>query len=492
VLLSKVLGYVYRIIIARYFGPEIYGLFTLAITILSLFVFFFALGLGDGISRYIPLYRGKKEVAKIQHVVRITAWISLFSGIIAALALFFLSNFIAVNLFHNQGLVIYLQIFSFLIPIMIFAQFFLNILRAYEHIKWFSFIFNILQNLVKVVFIILLILMGVGSNSVVFSHFLGISSMLIVGYLICRYKVPQVFEKSMLSSGKKKSITKEIIHYSLPFMPFSIMSILLYWIDSFSIGFFKDAAAVGLYNAAVPIAMLLSFVPELFTQLFFPLINKEFSRKNFRLIGELSRQVGKWILLLNLPIFILMIIFPGTLINVLFGQEYLVAIDALRLLAIGAFISSIFVVSNNLVSMAGKSKLFFANIVAASILNIVLNYFLVPIYGITGAAFATMIASILLSLLFFIEAKYYTAIVPFRGSMLKILAVSLIPTILVIFLRKLIPINLLTLILMGIFFVVVYLGLIILTRCFDANDMMIWAAIKRKIFPFLSPSLNNV
>ena len=37
-LVSKILTYLYRIIIARYFGPEIYGLFSLALTIVSLFI----------------------------------------------------------------------------------------------------------------------------------------------------------------------------------------------------------------------------------------------------------------------------------------------------------------------------------------------------------------------------------------------------------------------------------------------------------------------
>jgi len=70
VVLSKVLAYVYRIIIARQFGPEMYGVFSLAIMIGGWFAAFSALGLSDGISRFIPIYRGKKEVEKIRYIFR--------------------------------------------------------------------------------------------------------------------------------------------------------------------------------------------------------------------------------------------------------------------------------------------------------------------------------------------------------------------------------------------------------------------------------------
>ena len=69
VFLSKILAYAYRIIIARSFGPEVYGLYSLAITVLSLFVFSFSFGLADGLLRFIPIYRTKDEKDKIKKAI---------------------------------------------------------------------------------------------------------------------------------------------------------------------------------------------------------------------------------------------------------------------------------------------------------------------------------------------------------------------------------------------------------------------------------------
>ena len=65
----------------------------------------------------------------------------------------------------------------------------------------------------------------------------------------------------------------------------------------------------------------LSFAPELFISLLFPLISKDYSLGKIKLIKELTKQIGKWILIINIPILLLIIIYPGTIINLLFGQE---------------------------------------------------------------------------------------------------------------------------------------------------------------------------
>jgi hypothetical protein len=92
-----------------------------------------------------------------------------------------------------------------------------------------------------------------------------------------------------------------------------------------------------------------------------------------------------------------------------------------------------------------------------------------------------MLAYILGSILFFIQTKYYLSIIPVRRKMLRILLVSIIPTLLLIYIKQFVPVNILTLILQGILFVLVYFILILFTNCLDKNDLMIIKTIKEKI-----------
>jgi len=251
-------------------------------------------------------------------------------------------------------------------------------------------------------------------------------------------------------------------------------------IDSFVIGYFRTASEVGFYNVAFPIATLILITPSLFMRIFPPLVTKEFSRKNLDIVKRLSKQTGKWIFMINLPIFLLMIIFPGTIINLLFGSEYLAAENSLRFLAVGFIFFSMSMVLENLILMIGKSKLTLINMLLASILNLFLNIILVPKYGINGAAFSTMLVYIILSIVFLLQVKHYTSIVPLKRNMFKIFLSIIPPTILLVYIRRFIPINLWTVILQAIFFILFYLFLIFITKSLDKNDIMILKAIKEK------------
>ena len=232
----------------------------------------------------------------------------------------------------------------------------------------------------------------------------------------------------------------------------------------------------------MPIAALVAIIPELFMQLFFPLITKEYSRKNLSLIKELSKQIGKWIFLFNIPFFILLFIFPGTAINLLFGSKYLAAENALRILSIGALLSSMFLISSNLLSTVGRSKTILIDIVLAAGLNLVLNSIFIPMSsilfienpsGLEGAAIATLISTAFLNLLFLFQAWKSTAVIPLRRKMLRILVCALVATLIILMIKPYVVINLFSVIMLAVFFFLIYTVLIFTTKSLDSNDMFI-------------------
>jgi len=230
------------------------------------------------------------------------------------------------------------------------------------------------------------------------------------------------------------------------------------------------------------------------------MINRHYSNKNFELIKQLSKQLGKWIFMLNFPVFILIFIFPGAAINILFGSQYLIAQNALRILIFGSFVASLAIISNNLLSMAGKSKLVLIDIIIAFILNVLLNLILIPMpsiwgmnnqLGINGAAIATAFSIIFLNCLFFFQAKMYLRIMPLRAKMMNILLMGVIPAAVLIYIRIIFPSqNIFLVALLALGFLLVYAFLILMSRSLDDNDWSIIRAIWRKIVSRRS-SLNN-
>lgn len=500
ILVSKLFSYLYKIIIARYLGANLYGLYSLSIAIILFFAAVSGLGLSEGALRYISLYRGKKETSKIRYVFSICYKLLLISTIIIALITFFLADFISLMIFKNENLIIFIKIFSLLIPIWVLSIFFMNIMIAHEKVKQQTALEKILQSSAKLFFLIFFIFLGLKTNAVIFSFFLGVFIFFLSTFLYCRYKLSDVFLKYELKKREKNEILKEVFSYSIPLMFFWLVSSIFYYMDSIMIGFFKTTFEVGLYNAAIPIAILLAITPELFIQLFFPIITKEYARKNISLIKKLSVQIGKWIFIVNLPFFFLMIFFPGVIINLFFGADYLEATNALRFLLIGNLFSSLFIISDKLLSMAGKTKILLMDLSISVIANFILNIILVPrpyifgienLNGINGAAIATTISLILFNLLLLFHAKYYTSVAPLGKEFFRIFFISLIPISILFILKSFIEITLISMILITITFFTSYILLLFLMKGLDKSDLIIIKTFKNKFLTRVKNKVNQ-
>jgi O-antigen/teichoic acid export membrane protein len=140
--------------------------------------------------------------------------------------------------------------------------------------------------------------------------------------------------------------------------------------------------------------------------------------------------------------------------------------------------------------MLGRSKIILLDIIIVSIINLLLNLWLIPMStilflnnsaGITGAALATTISMLIFNLILVFQTNYYIKIVPFKRDMLKILIITLILLIPVYLISKLSKVNVFEVLIIGIIFGISYLILILITNCLDKNDFMIINAIKRKL-----------
>ena len=417
--------------------------------------------------------------------------ILFFLGILSAILLFFLSDIISIKFFHNSDLIIFLKIFSFLVPIYIFTNIFLYILHAFEKIGWNSFILNILQNVVKLITLVLFLYLGLKTNAIIFSFFLGIFSMFLISFIIYKKLLLKLKIKKPLTIKDKKQIHKEFFPYSWPLLFSGILSYLLMWVDSFTLGYFKDASIVGLYNVAIPLVILLRFVPELFLKLFFPLVTKGFSKNNLLYVKELSKQVGKWIFIFNLPLLIIILLFPTEIITLLFGKEYIAVAIPLQILSIGYFIITSVFISQNLLTIAGKTKLILLNTIFSLVLNLILNILFIPkpfilnmdnSQGMIGAALATTIVNILSSVIILFQAKYYTSIIPIRKKMIDILFISFIPLFLIVFIKNYLILNFVSLLLLISLLLLLYSLLLLLTNSLDKKDFMILKIFGNRIF----------
>ena len=118
------------------------------------------------------------------------------------------------------------------------------------------------------------------------------------------------------------------------------------------------------------------------------------------------KLVSRWLLVFSIPVSIMLFVFPENILS-LFGYEYLVSKNVLVVLTASTLIQAFFGAASPTLGMSGFAKLVLVNTAIAFILNFVLNYYLIPLYGIKGAAYATLITMTLIGLLRSVQVRFY-------------------------------------------------------------------------------------
>ena len=485
-IVGMLLGFVSRIIVVRCITQSEYGIVSLALVLLSIFATISTLGLSDGTARQIAFYRGKDDTLKIKGVMISSLQIALITSVLLSLVLFFTSNIISTNVFHSPELSSPLKIFSIAIPFFVLINIFISIFRGFDRVEPNVYFQNILRSVIYILFLAGAILLGLSFIGVIYAYLASIMLTCIAFAVYAMKKLPT----SVKGKGEKNvnSVKKELLFFSLPLLAVSMFGMIMQWTDTLMLGYFKTPDVVGLYNAALPLANLIPVVLNAMVFLYIPITSRLYSQN---LMSEMRRShaiLTKWIFSLTFPLFLIIFLFPETVLNILFGPRYIQAGLALQILALGMFIH-IFLGPNAVLMSVGKTRFLMWTTLIGAIMNITLNIFLIPPLGIIGAAIASASTLVVIKLLNTTKLYLLFGIHPFTKNYLKpILTSVLLVFVIFTFVKSMfdgIPFWLL--LMLFLLFIGGYGLSILLTKSFDTEDIMMLLAIEERLGVNLAP-----
>jgi len=215
-----------------------------------------------------------------------------------------------------------------------------------------------------------------------------------------------------------------------------------------------------------------------------------------RLIPEIRRNFSiltKWLCSAMLPLFLVMFLFPEIVLSFLFGSNYALAANALRILSLGFIISNLLGPNRATLIVMGKSQFTMWATLAAAVLNIGLNIALIPPLGIEGAAIAATVALVSINLI--VSWKIYSLgrIQPLSKNLIKPTLASLALIFLIQFIfGNFVTVTWWMLPLILIFYYGIYGLAILLTRSFDKEDIAMLLSIEKTVGVNLSIVKNIV
>ncbi|MEZ4795085.1 MAG: flippase [Flavobacteriaceae bacterium] len=243
-------------------------------------------------------------------------------------------------------------------------------------------------------FFIAVIVLFYGENStwLVEAYLLNFAFLAIISTLV----LWRQFGKASLQwqEGFLRISHKEILKRSAPMAVSAASFLLMQSLDVLMLTSFTDYETVAFYSAAVKLTLLISIVLSSVNAVIAPQIAKDFASSKLEALKKNIKRSTRLIMLMTLPLILILALFSSFVLH-FFGASYVSANTALLILlmgqAVNAFCGSIGVYLN----MTGKQQVFQVVLLSALGVNVVLNYFLIPKFGMTGAAIATSVSMIL-------------------------------------------------------------------------------------------------
>lgn len=191
--------------------------------------------------------------------------------------------------------------------------------------------------------------------------------------------------RPVISLPLGKKLLKQSYHYLIS----GLIAILYSKIDQIMLGDMLDKASVGLYSAALTIAGLWGMIPSAFIQSVSPILYKNAQTDRGMFLKRLKQSyAGIWFL--NVCWSLAISLFSYWVVLLLYGAEYMGARKALIIVVWYSGISSLGSLTQVYLATENKNKYINYFALAGLVTDVALNALLIPHFGITGAAVATL------------------------------------------------------------------------------------------------------
>ncbi len=390
-----VLGMISSVIITRMLGPTYRGILEILTTVPFLLVNVGSLGIGNGNLYFI----GQKKYS-FEEVVANSFGVVVILG--SFLFLISLSSFYIWRdtLFNNVPLHLVVVSFS-IIPLLLFQKLIQYAILGKQEI----FIRNkivIFQGVSN--FIVVMILVVYFDLSI-----LGVLAATLISYvltsLLCCIIVSR--ETKIRIDFDLEMTTKAIKFGIVPFLALVVMN-LIFKSDIFFIKYYLSDAELGYYGLSVSLGEKLWMIPEAIGLVLFATVAS--GKGNDSLAGTL--RVCRVTLWLSLIAGLFLYIAIPILLPLLYGEQFLPALKSFRILLPGISLISIYLILH--ADLTGRGKAIYTLFIFSCgvLVNIILNIWFIPMYGIEGAALSSTItygvSSIVLAFVF--SRKYSISI----------------------------------------------------------------------------------
>lgn len=390
-------------------GPGQLGSYTLALTVVQISSILALLGLDSLLIKQVAVARASGNMPDLKKAYLISRSITGITSLVLAILLYFISPFLAEYVFHKPGMTNHLQIASIALPPYTWIVLHAAAFRGAKHMVGFT----IYRTIIPLLNTVVILIAWLSSSTITPIEGFTLAVFLVAATYIMSWKKFHSIDE--IETGKSVDL-KTLFQESLPMMITGSLFFILNWIDNIVIGIYRTEAELGIYDTAFKIGSASAAILMAANAIQAPTFAEIHSQKDHDRLRDYIYKSTRLIFYATAPLTVALLIMPQWILS-FFGEAFISGAYSLQILAIGNFANCITGSIGLLLMMTGYQSQYNRIIMGAAAIGTVLNFILVPVLGIEGAAYSSTISKILWNLwaIYFVYKKLGIVSIYFPG-----------------------------------------------------------------------------
>lgn len=411
------IGYVNTILLfPLFFSPEQYGLTRVMLSLGMLLSQFSQLGLGAVIIKFLPYFKYDRQSFQAfgQYVIKV-----LLGGIAAVSLLMGLFDKHLIRL-YTENAELLTRYFYLLFPLMMFITLYEVVdayMRAYFKTVFSTFVRDVLIRIITALLILFYQLRWFDFTVFVYLF----SSIYLIAFLILLTRFLMLKKKFHERSQGLVRLPRRMMKYMYRYGIYAVLtsagSMLINNIDVIMLGFLSGLEQVAIYSVAFYISVAVQIPQRGLARIITPVLSVSWKQKDFNNIYSLYRKSSVVLFFFGTLIFSVIWVNIDELFTIMPRQEiYRQGKWVMLLVGISKLIDMVMGVNTEIISVSRYYSFNFYSLVFLVVIAVITNYLFVPMYGVNGAAMATLLSVVLYNLLKLLFIYRRLRMLPFSPS----------------------------------------------------------------------------
>jgi len=415
-IVDKGLRFVIQWFLSGALGAELFGLFTWAVTWGATLSSVTPLGLDTGVVFFTARYRKSGEKEREKAALLFGFAVSLVVGLLASLGLVVAGPHLGDSAQQSRALMWTAAILLPWTPLL----YLVGALRSVKDMRRSVLAFQIVLPFAFLVGAFSLVYAGWGLDGAFFALALATTiGMVAAARFAWSHFAPLLTDRSVRPGWEPRHLLRFSIPQGLTAAAFRLNARM----DVLMLVALATEAEAGIYAIAAGLAAFGTLPSNAVASMFNPFIAELVYVGETERLDRLLKTVTRWLVVVSAPVYMALLVLPDVILDI-YEPVYAAALVPLLLLVAGQAVQTACAPTMRLIPMSGHSMLNLVNGVAALILNVALNAWLIPRMGAEGAALATGITLAAWSAWRVVEVRWLLGCFPFDLRTVAVLGVA--------------------------------------------------------------------